>query len=121
MGWLRLRDSPRSGAPKLGPPQGRAGQARDSEPLGQPHLSPQLPLSLGAGSAGGVDLPREQRELAGAREPQRGDHVPPRAGGAEDLPNRSPLPTRTLLGAPGAPGTPSTSSEADPTSSTFSS
>ncbi|KAJ8797311.1 hypothetical protein J1605_017539 [Eschrichtius robustus] len=62
-------------------PRAAPGPARRRAPPGQQHLSPLPGQSLGAGSAGRVDRPREQPEPAGGRggkrEPQRG-----RQGGA---------------------------------------
>lgn len=69
VGRPRLRDGPRGGSARLGPPQGRAGPGQT--PRGQPHLSP-WSGTLGAGSAGGVDRSREQPEPAGGVEGETG-------------------------------------------------
>lgn len=117
VGRPRLRDGPRGGSARLGPPQGRAGPGQT--PRGQPHLSP-WSGTLGAGSAGGEDRSREQPEPAGwGREGdwshKAGDHVLPHASGPLHLPAHP-----VTLGAPGAPRAPSTGSKADPAASTFS-
>lgn len=96
---------PRRRAPNLGPPRGRGGPGRRRAPRAQPHLSPSARQASAPEARAEWTGPRSCPSPRGGgrgeeRNPQRGDHVPPHAGGGEDLPRGTSAPARPAQPSP---------------------